>query len=149
MSVRAATLDDVYAIARLRQAMYDEFNAEPSPPSYREALYVYWYEMLESGQGVGWVVEDEGRVVGMAMLLLHDHPPRPGGPTRRGYVHNVYIAPGHRERGHGKALMEAVIAFGRENGLQRLELRSSEPGRALYESVGFESAESMIFRLDQ
>jgi ribosomal protein S18 acetylase RimI-like enzyme len=148
VSVRPAVPDDAYTIARLRQAMYDERNTPPSPPSYREALYVYWYEMLESGQGVGWVAEDEGRIVGMAMLLLHDHPPRPGGPTRRGYVHNVYIAPEQRQRGHGRALMEAVIAFSREQGLQRLELRSSELGRVLYESVGFETAEYMILKLD-
>ena len=43
--------------------------------------------------------------------------------------------------------MEAIIAWGREQGLQRLELRTSEAGRALYEAVGFERQELMMLYL--
>jgi hypothetical protein len=45
--------------------------------------------------------------------------------------------------------MEAVIAYGREEGLQRLELRTSEQGRVLYERVGFTPQEVMMLRLDE
>jgi hypothetical protein len=42
-----------------------------------------------------------------------------------------------------------VIAYGREHNFQRLELRTSDMGRDLYESVGFEPAEFLILGLDQ
>ncbi len=96
---------------------------------------------------MGWVVEVDGRAVGMALVLLHQHPPRPYGPIRRGYVTSVYVAPEHRRHGHGRALMEAIIVWGREHGLQRLELRSSDDGRALYEAVGFERQDLMLLYL--
>jgi ribosomal protein S18 acetylase RimI-like enzyme len=147
--IRPATTDDAYTIARMRAAMWDEMNPDkPAPREYREALYVYWYELLESGRAVGWIAED-GSAVGVAMLLIHDHPPRPHGAIRRGYVTNVYVAPEHRRRGVGRRLMETVIAYGREHDFQRLELRTSDMGRDLYESVGFEPAEFLILRLDQ
>ncbi len=149
MLIRPATSDDAYTIARMRQAMWDEMNPDqPAPRAYREALYVYWYEMLESGRTVGWIAEDGGPI-GVAMLLLHDHPPRPHGALRRGYVTNVYVEPSHRRNGVGRRLMQAVIDYGREHGLQRLELRTSDMGRSLYESLGFEPAEFLILRLSQ
>ncbi len=146
--VRQATSDDAYQIARLRQAMWDEMNPQqPSTAAFREATFVYWYQTLEAGQAAGWVAEVEGRAVGMALVLLHHHPPRPNGPIRRGYVTSVYVVPEHRRQGHGRALMEALIAWGREQGLQRLELRSSDDGRELYQAVGFESQELMMLYL--
>lgn len=150
MSVRRATPDDSYTIARLRQAMWDEMRPDdPADRTFREATFVFWYEALESGRAVGWIAEVDGQAVGITMLLLHDHPPRPFGQLRRGYVTSVYVTPAYRRQGHGKALMQAAIAYGREQGLQRLELRTSPVGRALYESVGFEAVELLIKRLDQ
>jgi ribosomal protein S18 acetylase RimI-like enzyme len=147
--IRTATTDDAYTIARMRQAMWDEMSPDnPAPREYRESLFVYWHEMLHSGRAVGWIAE-AGGAIGVAMLLIHDHPPRPHGAIRRGYVTNVYVAPEHRRRGVARRLMETVIAYGREHGLQRLELRTSDMGRDLYESVGFEPAEFLILRLDQ
>jgi len=146
--IRRATADDAYQIARLRQAMWDEMNPDqPSSAAFREATFVYWYEQLEAEQAAGWIAEAEGRAVGMALVLLHQHPPRPYGPIRRGYVTSVYVAPERRRQGHGRALMEAIIAWGREHQLQRLELRSSDDGRELYEAVGFESQELMMLPL--
>ena len=146
--IRRATPDDAYQIARLRQAMWDEMNPQqPSGAAFREATFVYWYDQLEGEYAAGWVVEVEGSAVGMALVLLHQHPPRPFGPIRRGYVTSVYVAPEHRRHGYGRALMEAIIAWGREHQLQRLELRSSDDGRALYEAVGFERQDLMMLYL--
>lgn len=148
--IRRATVNDAYTIARFRQAMYDEMAPDqPSTPVYRDALYVYWYQTLESGAGVGWIAEVDEQPVGMTMLLIHQHPPRPTGDVRRGFVSSVYVAPLFRRQGHGEALMDAVIAYGREQGLQRLELRASEMGRPLYERMGFEHAEFWLYRFDQ
>jgi GNAT superfamily N-acetyltransferase len=146
--IRRATPDDAYQIARLRQAMWDEMNPEwPSDAAFREATFVYWYEQLAAEHAAGWVAEIIGSAVGMALVLLHQHPPRPYGPIRRGYVTSVYVAPQHRRQGHGRALMEAIIVWGRAHQLQRLELRSSDDGHALYETVGFESQELMMLYL--
>jgi len=148
--VRMVTPDDAYTLARLRQAMWDEMSPDkPSTPAFREATFVYWYETLTAGDAVGWLAEAEHQPIGMALLLLHHHPPRPFGEIRRGYITSVYVAPSHRRQGYGRALMEQVIAYGRDQGLQRLELRTSTSGRPLYEAMGFRAEEFMLLRLDE
>ena len=53
---------------------------------------------------------------------------------------NVTVAPGWQGRGHGSALLEAVVAHGREQRLAELWLevrRSNHRARALYARRGF------------
>ena len=148
--IRRATPDDAYTLARMRQAMAVEMRPDdPRDPSFVERTFVYWYEMLETEQAFGWVAEVDGQPIGMASLLIHRHPPLPFGERRRGYVTGVYVLPEQRRQGYGRALMEAVIAYGREQHLQRLELRTSTTGRPLYSALGFEPQEVLMLRLDE
>lgn len=148
--IRRATPDDAYTLARLRQAMAEEMRPdEPRDPSFVERTFVYWYERLESEQALSWLAEVEGRPIGMASLLCHHHPPLPLGERRRGYVTGVYVVPEQRRQGHGRALMAAVIEYGREQKLQRLELRTSPSGRPLYTTLGFQPQEVLMLRLDE
>ncbi len=135
--IRQVTSNDAYTVARLRQRMWDGEHAEPSLPAYREELFVYWHETIRADQATGWVAELDGAPVGVAMLLFHRHPPRPYGPILRGYVTGVFVDPAHRRQGIGKALMAALINWSRAQGFGRLELRSSDSGQPLYQSLGF------------
>ena len=47
-------------------------------PGYVERLSAYWRRMLGAQLATGWVAETDRRIVGSAMLLLHEHPGRPG-----------------------------------------------------------------------
>lgn len=148
--IRRATIEDVPTIARLRQAMWDEMNPDrPAAPAFIDATSAYWTDTFGSGRGVGWLAEHDDVAVGMAMLLINHQPPRPFGEIRRGYVTSVYVAPEHRRHGYGRALMLAMIEYGRAEGLQRLELRSTEVGRELYEVVGFRNEGYMLLPLDK
>ena len=145
--IRVATPDDAYTLARLRQAMWDEMNPDrPASAEYREHLFVYWYETLVAGTTLAWLAEEAGQSIGMAALLLHFHPPLPTSQRRRGYVTAVYVAPERRRQGHGRALMEAVIAEAQSCGMQRLELRTSPAGRPLYTALGFGSEEVLMLK---
>lgn len=148
--IRRAIADDAYTLARLQGALWDEMHPEqPFTAAVREASFVYWYEALEREQIVGWLAEAGATPVGMAALLISHHPPRPTGTLRRGFVTSVYVAPEQRRQGHGRALMAALIDYAAAQGLQRLELRTSHAGRALYDALGFSAEEMLMLRLDQ
>ncbi len=60
------------------------------------------------------------------------------------YLAELYVAPGRRGQGLGRALLEAAIELARREGADHMDLGTSEndtAARALYESVGFTNRE--------
>jgi GNAT superfamily N-acetyltransferase len=74
--------------------------------------------------------------------------PEPGSPSDRwGYVGHVYVVPAERSRGVGAALMEALLAWSRSEGLKRLILHPRERSVPFYERLGFRDADLLRLRL--
>lgn len=61
-------------------------------------------------------------------------------PARVLHVHALYVNPGHRRRGIGRALLQAVIGWGRAQGCTQAELNVlvRNPSRSLYQRIGFQ-----------
>jgi ribosomal protein S18 acetylase RimI-like enzyme len=60
------------------------------------------------------------------------------------YLAELYVVPGKRGRGIGRALMEAVMDVARAEGAAHIELNTSDDdvaARALYEKLGFTNRE--------
>ncbi|MGI8998284.1 MAG: GNAT family N-acetyltransferase [Candidatus Limnocylindria bacterium] len=55
-----------------------------------------------------------------------------------GFVGNMIVDSGHRRRGIGAAILQAVISFLEERGTTRMELYATTEGRPLYARHGFE-----------
>jgi GNAT superfamily N-acetyltransferase len=96
----------------------------------------YWDEMTASvtGPNVMFVAEDDGRPIGMAFgVLRRDRPEVP-------HVGGMWVDPGARAGGVGRALTAAVLDWARERGFRRIGLWVTEgnaPAIALYERMGF------------
>jgi ribosomal-protein-alanine N-acetyltransferase len=61
-----------------------------------------------------------------------------------GYVAELAVAPAHRGRGHGRALLSRCLAELRARGVERAELEvaaDNDRARSLYETLGFEVVE--------
>ena len=60
------------------------------------------------------------------------------------YLEELYVAPAHRGRGFGRALLETAMETARRRGAARIDLGTSEDDTAalgLYESCGFTNRE--------
>jgi GNAT superfamily N-acetyltransferase len=55
----------------------------------------------------------------------------------------MWTAPAHRRRGLGRQVVEAMLSWGRANGVTRFTLHASEAGRPLYELYGFKGTNEM------
>jgi GNAT superfamily N-acetyltransferase len=139
--VRRAVRDDLPVIVELRLAFDRELGGDLPPDRvgpHRSQVSDYLAAHVESDVYRLWVAEDDGRVVGMGGLVVVDRPPHPR--SRRsgeGFIVNVYTLPRWRGRGVGRAIMDALVAEGRQLRLRRVYLRTSDEGRRLYESMGF------------
>lgn len=112
----------------------------------RDASRPYLRSLLESGQYVGWLVEELNLgVVAGAGVTIRELAPHPGcyGIGRSASIGNVYTFPAHRRRGIARMLMETILSWCDQHGIDQITLSASEQGRPLYRSLGFVPTEEM------
>jgi ribosomal protein S18 acetylase RimI-like enzyme len=137
-AVRRATPGDAGAVARLLHDFQQEFD-EPSPGV--EALTERYEELIRNRDMTVLLAGDGAD--GFAQIRY-----RPwvysAGPHAHSYLEELYVAPGLRGQGIGRALLEAAMDTARTEGATHMELGTSETDRAargLYESAGFTNRE--------
>lgn len=77
-------------------------------------------------------------VIGMAWLAITQRVPHPRAFERMsGDVQCTYVVPEERDRGLGGELIEAVLAWARDLGLERVTVHSSDRAVSAYSRQGF------------
>ncbi len=139
--IRPATLDDLEAIAGIYADAVANGTAsyELEPPGSGEMAARF--AALEAGGFPYLAAESGGAVVGYA----YAGPFRPR-PAYRFMVENsIYVAPGAKGRGVGRALLEALIAEAGRLGFRQMvavigDGRKDSPSVRLHERLGFRHA---------
>lgn len=92
-----------------------------------------------------WAVEDEGRLVGMATLILL--------PKLSGFAaeaDDIVVHSSQRGKGLGRLLMAKLIERAKARGVLRIDLTSRSErvaANALYQKMGFERRDTNVYRL--
>jgi ribosomal protein S18 acetylase RimI-like enzyme len=135
-AVRRAEVADAEDVGRLLHDFnteYDDYT--PSP----EAMGRRLGQLLASGD-VTVLVGGAGPD-GLALLRFR---PSLWSETLDCYLEELYVVPGRRGQGLGRALMEAAMDTAREEGAAYMDLGTAETdtaARALYEKLGFDNRE--------
>lgn len=144
---RRATEADAELIGEQRRRMFED-SGQGNDARLKEVAdkFVPWVrERLIDGRYVGWLTEDDGRVVAGAGVLFMDFPPHWMDPEPvRAYLLNVYVDPEFRGRGLARALLEMAVSDARRRGIKVVSLHASTFGRPLYDRNGFKSTNEMI-----
>lgn len=134
ITTRHATLDDLDGIAPLFDA-YRQFYQQPPDLALARR---YIQERMQRGESVIFVAEDNaGRAVGFTQLYPTFCSVR-AAPTF--VLYDLFVAPGARGTGAGRALMQAAEAYAASTGAARLELSTAKTNaiaQSLYESQGW------------
>jgi ribosomal protein S18 acetylase RimI-like enzyme len=134
--VRRATADDAEAVGRLLDDFNREFD-EPTPGP--GALAARVRTLLAHGDTI--VLLSGEPPDGLAVLRLR---PAIWDDALECYLAELYMVPGRRGQGLGRALMEEAMAVARAEGATHMDLGTGEDdvaARALYESLGFSNRE--------
>lgn len=134
ISTRLATADDVHEVAALFDAYRQFYGKTPDLPLATDFIR----ERMQGCESVVFVAERQGHgIVGFSQIY----------PTycsvaaaRIGVLYDLFVEPGSRKLGVGRALMLAAESHAVRRGLDRLELstaRTNLPAQALYESLGW------------
>lgn len=136
-NLRRATPADAAALTALRGLMHEAMGSPPTP-EWAQVCEAALARRLATETFAGFVVEDGGRVVSGGVGWLEEHLPSPFQlDPRRGHVASMSTEPSARRRGHGRAVLRALMAWFAEQGVPRVDLRATADGQALYEECGF------------
>ena len=138
--IRQATVDDIAAIEAL-----DRYGTSPLRDIHQD-LQKYFGSLDPSmhEQNVIFLAALGEAVVAKAELVLAPKTL----PTQIGYIKRVVVHPEYRGQRLAYRLMEAVIAFAREQGITFLDLHVFEqnlPAVRLYELLGFQEEHREIY----
>ena len=85
-----------------------------------------------------YLIREKEEIAACAFLLVVEKPMSPAFITgRTGTVLNVYTKPQYRHKGYAKGIMNQILSDAVEKNLSVVELKSTENGYRLYQSVGF------------
>jgi GNAT superfamily N-acetyltransferase len=131
-SVRRATAADAAAIGRLLHDFNTEYgDPTPSPDAVAERM-----RELMAGEDMVVLLASPGPA-GLVVLRFR---PSIWSRALECYVAELYVVPGERGRGLGRALMNEAIGVARGAGADYIYLATGETdvaARALYASLGF------------
>ncbi len=121
MTIRRMTLEDVTAVHAIEQATF-------STPWSRQS---FLDEMQRNACARYLVAEENGEIIGYggAWMIFEE-----------GHITNVAVRKEHRGKGIGRALMQALMQYAANLGVQYMTLevrKSNEPALNLYKSLGF------------
>jgi GNAT superfamily N-acetyltransferase len=145
VTIRRAGLDDAKALARLRWLWRTVERGEHGLSEAEfEAAFTRWWSTRPTGH-VAYIAERTGEAVGMAWLAVFDRMPQPRQLERlAGNVQSVFVLEEYRNRGTGRALVDAVIREAKSRGLGYLIVHPSMRAYPLYERLGFAQTNQIL-----
>ena len=134
-SDRGAAVDLWLALHREHEALDARYRLDASAASRWRADVGDWIR----GDAAGvWLAEADGAPVGLA--VAHRYEPAPiYAPAPILFVSDLYVAPAHRGRGVGHALLTAARDWGAAGGLRQVQvgvLAANAAGLAFWERAG-------------
>lgn len=93
------------------------------------------------------VALSDGMVVGMITAVDYVHPDK----SAQLWINEIGVASSHRRRGIGRALLRAMLEYGRERGWTEAWLGTEHDNiaaRALYEDAGSEAEQFVLYSFD-
>jgi GNAT superfamily N-acetyltransferase len=151
VKTRPARLSDIATLVRHRRMMWFELGRrdETALDLMEAAAREYFPAAVADGSYRGFLAEDSsGAVVGGGGIVVSPWPGVFGQrQPQRAMILNMYVEREHRRKGVARALMETMIAWCRQNEFAYVGLHASEPGRGLYEKLGFQPTDEMRLEL--
>ena len=133
MNVRRADLEDLALLVPL----YDGYRQFYRQPSDRELAERFLRERLTRKDSVIFLAEDESGALGFTQLYPI-FSSISAGPAW--LLNDLFVSPGARRSGAGRALLERAREHGLETGAKWLSLstgRENREAQALYEKLGW------------
>lgn len=149
---RAATVEDVAELVRLRQLMFDSMSVVAPDPDWVTTCAAYLRDHLGGDRLRGAVVDHPdggGGLVASGLVELQWRIPGAQNVLgRTAYVSSIATDEGFRRRGAARAVLVHLLDEVRREGIEIVDLHATAVGEGLYRDLGFAPRPQPELRLD-
>lgn len=140
MNVTIKEITALSTLMRWREEVIESVFGEKPSKRLLVANRQYYRCHIADGSHIAVVAEtDDGCGVGCGAICLTDELPSPDNPSGHcAYLMNIYVRQEYRRRGVARSIVERLVAKARELGCDKIYLETTDAGRPLYKSIGFE-----------
>lgn len=145
MHVEIAGPSDIDALAQLNQHV-QALHLHAAPSHFKETtleeVAEAYRDFLHQDGARGFIAFGGGRAVGYVLSVIRHRPENAFCPARSlVYVDQISVDPGYQGQGVGRGLMEAVIRYAKESGIDDIEVETwafNTAAQGFFRSLGFE-----------
>lgn len=145
--IRLATPDDAETLARMRYAFRSSLGVVVEDEAAFVARCIAWMtpRLARDGPWRCWVVVHADAIAGHLWLQMIEKIPNPVVELERhAYITNVFVDEALRGRGIGQRLLDAALAYCREQRVDSVILWPTSRSRTLYERNGFAPRDDLM-----
>lgn len=138
---RAATVDDLAELLRLRRLMFDSMGVEATDDTWERTCRAHLQAHLGTGALFAAVVDhpDGDGLVASGMVEVHQRiPGAMNVQGRTAYISSISTDAAFRRRGLARAVLDELLTWIRGQGVQVVDLHATPAGEGLYREHGFE-----------
>ena len=137
MKLRVATLNDIDVIQALRIEMLKEV-AEKLPDNLPNTIREYLNTHMKDGSCLCVLMENEGSIIGKAMLCIYTVMPDEINVTGKcATLFSVYTIPKYRGHGYMKQLLCYLLEKAKEAEVNEVFAAAEKKAVPLYQRIGF------------
>jgi ribosomal protein S18 acetylase RimI-like enzyme len=147
ISIRQATAADIPDLVRLRRVMFEAmgFNDPARLDAADSAAMSYFARTIPVDEFTGWLaVTAAGQAVASGGVVIDQHPPGPHNLSgKSGHIMNLVTLAAYQRRGVARRIMQTMLTWLADRGVQRVTLHTTDAGKPLYEELGFVDGNEM------
>ena len=153
VTIRKATESDIPVLVRQRRLMFEAMGFKNSPKLHvtEQLSKKFFLENLAGNKFHVWVaVTKTGKIVCNAGIIIDQHPPGPINLTGKiAYLFNLFTLPEFRCQGIAKRMLQTILEWIRDAGIDIVTLHATEDGENLYKNLGFIFSKEMCLNTNK
>lgn len=145
MEYKLATKNDTDTLLHIRLEMLRIVNGLSDRYIFSESFINNCKRYFAEGDQTSALAFENGKCIACASISYIEIMPTFSHQTgKRAHLMNVYTHAAYRRQGIAKALITMLIAEAKERGVTEISLDATEPGRPLYQSLGFRRSDACM-----
>ncbi len=145
MMVKLCEIQDLPTLMRWRKEVIENVFSQKADECLLLSNRQYYKKHIADGSHYALVASVDGEDCGCGSICLTDELPSPDNPSGRcAYLMNIYVREAFRKHGVAHIIVKALIAEAKRRDCGKIYLESTEDGKPVYASLGFEAMPDMM-----